>query len=160
MATGLHDYQMIRSKEYHRERLSFQKYISLILWFCYWSKHLWRTFIPRAPFSKPDGVTSWVIADPPPTHWLYWIWAVGITQHQHETVSAHFLPPSTSKYNLYNSQSPHMNGGVEKSRKQHKGGGKLQIVLFDWKQPVGLRYYDVLRIDEGKAYSGLQLEII
>lgn len=34
-----------------------------------------------------------------------------------------------------------------------EGGGKVRIVLFDWKQPVGLRYRDVLRTDKGEALT-------
>lgn len=51
---------------------------------------------------------------------------------------------------------PHMNGGVENSRKWQK----VWIVLFDWKQLVGLHYCDVLRRDEGMADLRLQLGLI
>lgn len=75
----------------------------------------------------------------------------------HTKHSTHFLPPSTRKCNFYNPQSSHMNAGVENSRTEQKG--IVRIVLFDWKQLVGLHYRDVLRIDEGKADFRLQMGI-
>lgn len=93
--------------------------------------------------------------NPPPLLSECFIWA--LLNLQHQTVSAHFLLPSTRKCRFYNSQSPpHMNGGVENSRKWQK----VWIVLFDWKQLVGLHYCDVLRRDEGMADLRLQLGLI
>lgn len=60
----------------------------------------------QAAEMDPGCVTSWVLADPPTPPLLSecFIWA--LLNLQHQTVSAHFLLPSTRKCRFYNSQSP------------------------------------------------------
>lgn len=69
--------------------------------FCYWSKQQWQTFTFRVPSVTPDCITLWVLADP-----LSWSWIWASLSLQHRTVSAHFLPLTTTKCSSYNSQTP------------------------------------------------------
>lgn len=130
-----------------------------VLWFrefSYWTKQQWQTFTPWISSSKP-GVSaheSW--QTPPPPSW-YWIWP--LLNLQPDSLCT-FSPSINKKLQFLQLTIPHMNGGVENRRKYWKGGGKVRIVLFDWKQLVGLHYHDVLRIDEGSADLILQLGII
>lgn len=97
--------------------------------------------------SKPGRVTSWVSADGPRSAGIKcWHYSA-----RSQTASAHSLPPPTRK--LYFVQSPVWMAQWKIGGNGRKGGGKVRIVLFDWKQPVGLRYRDVLRTDKGEALT-------